>query len=104
MIYLSGGNQQKVIVGRLLLTEPDILLFDEPTRGIDVGAKSEVHSIISRLAKSGKGIIMVSSEMPEILGMSDRIMVICMGKITGILDIEEATQQRIMQYSIVGMT
>ncbi len=93
---LSGGNQQKVIVARWLLTEPDILLLDEPTRGIDVGAKYEIYSIIADLAKSGKSVIMISSEMPELIGMSDRIMVMCEGRVTGILDGKEATQERIM--------
>ncbi|MHB8071391.1 MAG: sugar ABC transporter ATP-binding protein [Candidatus Cryosericum sp.] len=96
MESLSGGNQQKVIVARWLLTEPDILILDEPTRGIDVGAKYEIYSIIADLAKSGKTIIMISSEMPELIGMSDRIMVMCEGRVTGILDGKEATQERIM--------
>ena len=96
MENLSGGNQQKVIVARWLLTEPDILILDEPTRGIDVGAKYEIYSIIADLAKSGKTIIMISSEMPELIGMSDRIMVMCEGRVTGILDGKEATQERIM--------
>lgn len=94
--YLSGGNQQKVIVARWLLTEPDILILDEPTRGIDVGAKYELYSIIADLAKNGKTIIMISSEMPELIGMSDRIMVMCEGRVTGILDGKEATQEAIM--------
>jgi methyl-galactoside transport system ATP-binding protein len=94
--YLSGGNQQKVIVARWLLTEPDILILDEPTRGIDVGAKYELYSIIAELAKSGKTIIMISSEMPELVGMSDRIMVMCEGRVTGILQGKEATQEAIM--------
>jgi methyl-galactoside transport system ATP-binding protein len=93
---LSGGNQQKVIVARWLLTHPDILILDEPTRGIDVGTKYEIYSIIADLAKDGKTIIMISSEMPELIGMSDRIMVMCEGRVTGILDGKEATQERIM--------
>lgn len=96
---LSGGNQQKVLVGRWLLTNPNILIIDEPTRGIDVGAKSEIHKLITELAKQGKGIIMISSELPEILGMSDRIMVMCEGRLTGILDAKEATQEKIMHYA-----
>ena len=72
---LSGGNQQKVLVGRWLLTDPDILIVDEPTRGIDVGAKAEIHSLITKLAGEGKAIIMISSELPEVMGMSDRIVV-----------------------------
>ncbi|MGB9666631.1 MAG: sugar ABC transporter ATP-binding protein [Candidatus Cryosericum sp.] len=94
--YLSGGNQQKVIVARWLLTEPEILILDEPTRGIDVGAKYELYTIIADLAKAGKTIIMISSEMPELIGMSDRIMVMCEGRVTGILDGKEATQEAIM--------
>jgi len=96
---LSGGNQQKVLVARWLLTNPDILILDEPTRGIDVGAKAEIHTIITKLACEGKSIIMVSSEMPEILGMSDRIMVMSRGQITAILDRKEADQETIMRYA-----
>jgi methyl-galactoside transport system ATP-binding protein len=94
---LSGGNQQKVIFARWLLTEPDILILDEPTRGIDVGAKYEIYTIIADLAKRGKSVIMISSEMPELLGMSDRILVMCEGRATGILDGKEATQEKIME-------
>ena len=94
---LSGGNQQKVIFARWLLTEPDILILDEPTRGIDVGAKYEIYTIIADLAKRGKSVMMISSEMPELLGMSDRIMVMCEGRVTGILDGKAATQERIME-------
>jgi len=93
---LSGGNQQKVLFARWLLTGPDILILDEPTRGIDVGAKYEIYNIIINLAKEGKSIIMISSEMPELLGISDRIMVMCEGKVTGILGREAATQEAIM--------
>ncbi|MCL2881255.1 MAG: ATP-binding cassette domain-containing protein, partial [Treponema sp.] len=94
---LSGGNQQKVLFARWLLTEPEILLLDEPTRGIDVGAKYEIYSIIIDLAKQGKSIIMISSEMPELLGISDRIMVMCEGRVTGFLEGESATQENIMR-------
>ncbi|HPH96892.1 MAG TPA: sugar ABC transporter ATP-binding protein [Anaerolineaceae bacterium] len=94
---LSGGNQQKVLLARWLLTEPDILILDEPTRGIDVGAKFEIYSLIIELAKRGKGIIMISSEMPELLGVSDRVMVMCTGRMTGILSHEEANQEKIMR-------
>ncbi|MWC30969.1 sugar ABC transporter ATP-binding protein [Paenibacillus sp. MMS18-CY102] len=94
---LSGGNQQKVLLARWLLTEPDILLLDEPTRGIDVGAKYEIYSIIIELAKQGKSIIMISSEMPELLGMSDRIMVMSEGRMTGIVEGSKATEQEIMR-------
>ena len=96
---LSGGNQQKVIIGRWLLTQPEILMLDEPTRGIDVGAKYEIYQIMIDLAKQGKGIIMISSEMPELIGMSNRILVMCNGHITGEVKDEEATQERIMSYA-----
>ncbi|MDR2476910.1 MAG: sugar ABC transporter ATP-binding protein [Treponema sp.] len=94
---LSGGNQQKVLFARWLLTEPDILILDEPTRGIDVGAKYEIYTIIIDLAKQGKSIIMISSEMPELLGVSDRIMVMCEGRVTGFLPGKSATQEDIMR-------
>ncbi len=96
---LSGGNQQKVLVARWLLTQPDILILDEPTRGIDVGAKAEIHTIITKLAGEGKTIIMVSSELPEILGMSDRVMVMSEGRMTGIIDRKEATQEVVMKHA-----
>ena len=99
MQNLSGGNQQKVLIARWLLTEPDILILDEPTRGIDVGAKYEIYSIMIELAKKGKAIIMISSEMPELLGISDRIMVMCEGRVTGVLDKDEADEVKIMNYS-----
>ncbi|MCD9025872.1 sugar ABC transporter ATP-binding protein [Cohnella silvisoli] len=95
--YLSGGNQQKVLLARWLLTEPDILLLDEPTRGIDVGAKFEIYTIIADLAAQGKSIIMISSEMPELLGMSDRIAVMSEGSLTGIVDGATATEEEIMR-------
>lgn len=95
--YLSGGNQQKVLLSRWLLTDPEILMIDEPTRGIDVGAKSEIHRLMSQLAAQGKAIVMVSSEMPEILGMSDRVLVMCEGRMTGELSRADATQERIME-------
>lgn len=96
---LSGGNQQKVLIARWLLTDPDILILDEPTRGIDVGAKYEIYTIMHELVKKGKSIIMISSEMPELLGMSDRVMVMCEGRITGILDQNEADQVKVMHYA-----
>ena len=96
-INLSGGNQQKVLIGRWLLTKPKILILDEPTRGIDVGAKAEIHRLISQLAGQGVAVIMISSEMPEVLGMSDRIMVMHEGRVTGFLDRAEATQVKIME-------
>ena len=93
---LSGGNQQKVIISRWLANDPDVLILDEPTRGIDVGAKFEIYTIIADLAAQGKSIIMISSEMPELLGMSDRVMVMCEGRLSGILDGAEATQEKVM--------
>jgi inositol transport system ATP-binding protein len=97
IINLSGGNQQKVLISRWLLTKPRILILDEPTRGIDVGAKAEIHRLISALARDGVAVIMISSEMPEVLGMSDRIMVIHEGRVTGFLDRSEADQVKIME-------
>ena len=94
---LSGGTQQKVIIARWLLKNCDIFIFDEPTRGIDVGAKSEIYNLMDELVKQGKSIIMISSELPEVLRMSDRIVVMCEGRVTGELDISEATQENIMQ-------
>ena len=93
---LSGGNMQKVLIGRWLANNPDVLILDEPTRGIDVGAKYEIYCIIEELARAGKSIIMISSEMSEIIGMSDRVMVMCDGRITGFIDGKEANQQNIM--------
>lgn len=94
---LSGGNQQKVVIAKWLVRDCDILIFDEPTRGIDVGAKSEIYNLMESLAKAGKSIIMISSELPEVLRMSDRIIVMCEGKITGEIPIEEASQENIME-------
>jgi len=94
---LSGGNQQKVIISRWLANDPEILILDEPTRGIDVGAKYEIYTIIESLAKEGKSIIMITSEMPELLGMSDRILVMCEGRVSGLLDRNEATQEKVME-------
>ena len=94
---LSGGNQQKVIIGRWLLTNPEILLLDEPTRGIDVGAKFEIYQLINQLAADGKGIIMISSEMPELLGVTDRILVMSNGKAAGIVETKNTTQEEIMR-------
>lgn len=101
---LSGGNQQKVILSRWLATHPEIMILDEPTRGIDVGAKYEIYEIINELAAQGKSIILISSEMSEIIGMSDRIMVMCEGKISGFLDRAEASQERIMTLATKFMT
>lgn len=96
---LSGGNQQKVILGRALLTEPEVLMLDEPTRGIDVGAKFEIYQLMNELAVKGKGIIIISSEMPELLGTADRILVMSNGRVAGIVNARNTTQQEIMELS-----
>jgi ribose transport system ATP-binding protein len=97
--FLSGGNQQKVVIGKWLTANTDILIFDEPTRGIDVGAKSEIYKLLNDLARQGKAIIMISSELPEILRMSHRVVVMCEGQVTGILNAAEASQENIMKYA-----
>ncbi len=94
--YLSGGNQQKALLGRWMLLEPDILIMDEPTRGIDVGAKYEIYCLMEEMVQRGKCVIMISSEMPELMGMSDRVMVMCEGHLSGILTREETSDERIM--------
>ncbi len=94
---LSGGNQQKVMIGRWLATDPKILILDEPTRGVDVGAKAEIYTIMNELVKQGMSIIMISSELPEIINMSDRVYVMNDGRVTGCLDHESVTQEGIMQ-------
>ena len=99
---LSGGNQQKVVVSKSLLADPDIFIVDEPTRGIDVGAKTEIYGILNNMIAAGKSVIMVSSELPEALGMADRIYVMNEGKIKGVLNKEEATQEKIMHLALVG--
>jgi ribose transport system ATP-binding protein len=99
---LSGGNQQKVVVAKWLICNCDILIFDEPTRGIDVGAKSEIYALMNELTREGKSIIMISSELPEILRMSDRIVVMSEGRITGELPIEKASQEAIMELATIG--
>ena len=96
VLYLSGGNQQKVVVARWLCSESKILIFDEPTRGIDVGAKAEVFALMNRLTERGVGIIMISSEMPEILAMADRILVMRGGKLTAEYAVGEATQEQLL--------
>ena len=96
---LSGGNQQKVVISKWILRDCDVLIFDEPTRGIDVGAKSEIYKLMTQLAEEGKSIIMISSDMPELLRLSDRVIVMCEGHVTGELDISEATQETIMTYA-----
>lgn len=99
---LSGGNQQKVVLSKWLLTNPKVLILDEPTRGIDVGAKSEIYKVIIDLAKQGVGIILISSELPEVLGMSDRVIVLANGRIAGELSRSEATQEEIMKLATMG--
>ncbi len=96
---LSGGNQQKVVIAKWLINDAEILIFDEPTRGIDVGAKSEIYTLMNELVAQGKSVIMISSELPEVLRMSDRIVVMCEGRVTGELDIEGASQEDIMKYA-----
>jgi ribose transport system ATP-binding protein len=96
VVNLSGGNQQKVVLAKWLATHPRVLILDEPTRGIDVGAKAEVHALMSRLAEAGVAILMISSELPEILGMSDRILVIRQGQVSSEFSRAEATQEKIL--------
>jgi putative multiple sugar transport system ATP-binding protein len=93
---LSGGNQQKVLLAKWMFAEPDIMLLDEPTRGIDVGAKYEIYCIINDLAAAGKSVVMISSELPEVLGMSDRIYIMNEGRMVGEMKAEDATQENIM--------
>jgi len=100
VVNLSGGNQQKVILGRWLSEKVQVILLDEPTRGIDVGAKSEIYSIIYQLAQRGAAVIMVSSELPEVLGVCDRIIVMRQGRIVAELDRNEATQQRVLSLAL----
>ncbi|HRN54840.1 MAG TPA: sugar ABC transporter ATP-binding protein [Agriterribacter sp.] len=99
--FLSGGNQQKIVLAKVLLNDPDIIILDEPTRGIDIGAKAEIYRLMNELAAKGKAIIMISSELPEILGMSDRILVVHDGSIKAELAGAEATQEKIMQYAMM---
>lgn len=103
IVELSGGNQQKVLLARSLATNPKILILDEPTKGIDVGAKSEIYNMIQDLAKEGIGIIVISSELPEVMGLSDRIIVMCEGRITGEVTREEATEEGILTLAMEGM-
>ena len=99
---LSGGNQQKVVLSKWIFTDPDVLILDEPTRGIDVGAKFEIYAIINQLAEAGKAVLVISSELPELLGLCDRIYALSAGRITGVVDRAEATQERLMQYMTRG--
>lgn len=96
---LSGGNQQKVVVGKWMVRDARVVVFDEPTRGIDVAAKVEIYNIMNQLKRQGVGVIFISSELPEVLGMSDRVMVMCNGRITGNLMTNETTQDEILHYA-----
>ena len=100
VMNLSGGNQQKVIIGKVLLTSPSLVILDEPTRGIDIGAKFEIYKLINQLTERGIAVIMISSELPEILGISDRVLVLSKGKQTALFTKQEATQEKIMQYAV----
>jgi ribose transport system ATP-binding protein len=97
-INLSGGNQQKVVISKWLMLQPKILIMDEPTRGIDVGAKAEIYALMNQLAQSEVGIIMISSELPELLAMSDRVVCLSAGRVTGTLNRAEVTPERVMRY------
>ena len=102
MNSLSGGNQQKIVVAKWLLTKPEIVFLDEPTRGIDVGAKFEIYQLIQKIAKEGKAVVMVSSELPELLGICDRILVLKEGRLAGEISAEEASQEKIMSVIVNG--
>jgi ribose transport system ATP-binding protein len=97
---LSGGNQQKIVLAKWLATNPQVLLLDEPTRGIDINAKAEIYKLMKSLAAAGMGIVMVSSELPEILAVSDRVLVMCEGQLTASIPIEEATEAGILKYAL----
>lgn len=99
---LSGGNQQKIVIGKWLCTEADIIIMDEPTRGIDVGAKHEIYKLMLRLVQEGRSIIMISSELPEIINLSDRIIVMHEGKMQKVLDAEGVTEEAILHYAMGG--
>jgi D-xylose transport system ATP-binding protein len=99
---LSGGNQQKIVIGKALLTKPKVIMLDEPTRGIDVGAKLEIYELINRLTAEGKAVLLVSSELPELIGMSDRILMLCQGRIGGEFTRAEATQEKLMQAAMAA--
>jgi len=100
--FLSGGNQQKVALAKWICSHARIMIFDEPTRGIDVGSKTEVFRLMSQLVKQGVGIIMISSELPEVMAIADRILVMCRGSITAELKRGEATQEDILRYAVIG--
>ena len=97
---LSGGNQQKVAIAKALMIHPEVLILDEPTRGVDVGAKKEIYDLINDFKSQGKAVIMISSEMPEILGLSDRILVLSQGRVTGEFDIKDASQEAILKCAV----
>jgi len=100
VVFLSGGNQQKVVLSKWLCSQAEVFIFDEPTRGVDVGAKTEIYQLMNRLTATGVAIIMISSELLEVLGMSDRILVMRAGRITGEFSAEEATQERVLQCAL----
>ena len=100
---LSGGNQQKVVLAKALETEPEIILLNEPTRGIDVGAKVEIYKLINKLCEEGKAIVMISSEIPEVIGVADRVVVVCEGRITGELKREELNPDKMLEMAIGGI-
>jgi len=100
--FLSGGNQQKTVIGKWLLADTKVLIMDEPTRGIDVGAKVEIYELMNELTENGAGILMISSDLPEVLGMSDRILVMSGGRITGELSVEEANGENVMELATQG--
>ena len=102
IVNLSGGNQQKVVLAKWLATEPKVLLLDEPTRGIDINAKKEIYALIDELAQSGLGVVMVSSELPEILGIADRILVLCEGRKTAEFSRAEATEEKVVKAALPG--
>jgi ABC-type sugar transport system ATPase subunit len=104
IMFLSGGNQQKVLLARWMMKELDVIILDEPTQGIDIGAKSEIHGLIDELAAAGVAVLVMTSEMPELLGVSDRIIVMNDGKITEVLDIKDAAQERVLTAAIKGST
>ena len=100
VLTLSGGNQQKVVLGKWLAAGTDVLIVDEPTRGIDVGAKAEIYTLLDRLAAEGAGILMISSDLPEVLGMSDRILVMHQGRVQAVMDTARATPERVLQAAL----
>jgi len=100
VVQLSGGNQQKVVFARTLLPEPEIVILDEPTRGIDVGAKAEIHALIAGLAEQGKAVLLISSEMPELLALSDRLLVMRQGRVAAELDPRVVTQEEVLKHAM----